>query len=234
MAKLGEGHLSHTAEAIYNRTGSSIPQLLDVAAVERLRIRCGIADQEHEQLVPAATSPEAVLRSGDRSNVSETVRDAAKVSETATVLGTLTVSEVLETVNVHATFREDFLVVGRMQQGQIPSEAICKSDKHTLLVSTTGSGKTVVPAILAALNTAVLHVLISPIPHKNKLNAIAGHPGLLLCQVEQLDNPGLLSTELVQIWENRRLGTVILDECHILLTQHHFREAMTNVREFVQ
>ncbi|KAI8799211.1 hypothetical protein BJ742DRAFT_861005 [Cladochytrium replicatum] len=288
MANLGEGHSSHTAEAIYNRTGSSIPQLLDVVAAERLRIcehwfqRCGIADQEHEQLVPAVTSPEAVLRSGDRSNVSETVRDTAKVSETETVLGTLTVSEVLETVNVHATFREDFLASGEdaarantvLQATELLRtftgnryahfrsdsirEAICKSEKHTLLVSPTGSGKTVVPAILAALNTAVLHVLISPLravaaeirkrleelripcylwsevkAHKNKLNAIAGHPGLLLCQVEQLDNPGLLSTELVQIWENGRLGTVILDECHILLTQRHFREAMTNVREFV-
>ncbi|KAI8799444.1 hypothetical protein BJ742DRAFT_875308, partial [Cladochytrium replicatum] len=93
MANLGEGHSSHTAEAIYNRTGSSIPQLLDVVAAERLRIcehwfqRCGIADQEREQLVPAVTSPEAVLRSGDRSNVSETVRDTATVSETETVLG---------------------------------------------------------------------------------------------------------------------------------------------------
>ncbi|KAI8799207.1 P-loop containing nucleoside triphosphate hydrolase protein, partial [Cladochytrium replicatum] len=236
MANLGEGHSSHTAEAIYNRTGSSIPQLLDVVAAERLRIY-----QEHEQLVPAVTSPEAVLRSGDRSNVSETVRDTAKVSETETVLGTLTVSEVLETVNVHATFREDFLA-------NSIREAICKSEKHTLLVSPTGSGKTVVPAILAALNTAVsaseirkrLEELRIPCylwsevkAHKNKLNAIAGHPGLLLCQVEQLDNPGLLSTELVQIWENGRLGTVILDECHILLTQRHFREAMTNVREFV-
>ncbi|KAI8799226.1 hypothetical protein BJ742DRAFT_781698 [Cladochytrium replicatum] len=245
MANLGEGHSSHTAEAIYNRTGSSIPQLLDVVAAERLRIcehwfqRCGIADQEHEQLVPAVTSPEAVLRSGDRSNVSETV---------------------LETVNVHATFREDFLASredaarantvlqatellrtftgNRYAHFRSDSirEAICKSEKHTLLVSPTGSGKTVVPAILAALNTAVLHVLISPLravaaeirkrleelripcylwsevkAHKNKLNAIAGHPGLLLCQVEQLDNPGLLSTELVQIWENGRLGTVILD-----------------------
>ncbi|KAI8799208.1 P-loop containing nucleoside triphosphate hydrolase protein [Cladochytrium replicatum] len=248
MANLGEGHSSHTAEAIYNRTGSSIPQLLDVVAAERLRI----------------------------------LRDTAKVSETETVLGTLTVSEVLETVNVHATFREDFLASGEdaarantvLQATELLRtftgnryahfrsdsirEAICKSEKHTLLVSPTGSGKTVVPAILAALNTAVLHVLISPLravaaeirkrleelripcylwsevkAHKNKLNAIAGHPGLLLCQVEQLDNPGLLSTELVQIWENGRLGTVILDECHILLTQRHFREAMTNVREFV-
>ncbi|KAI8801370.1 hypothetical protein BJ742DRAFT_744626 [Cladochytrium replicatum] len=288
MGNLGEGHSSHTAEAIYNRTGSSIPQLLDVVAAERLRIcehwfqRCGIADQEHEQLVPAVTSPEAVLRSGDRSNVSETVRDTAKVSETETVLGTLTVSEVLETVNVHATFREDFLASGEdaarantvLQATELLRtftgnryahfrsdsirEAICKSEKHTLLVSPTGSGKTVVPAILAALNTAVLHVLISPLravaaeirkrleelripcylwsevkAHKYKLNAIAGHPGLLLCQVEQLDNPGLLSTELVQIWENGRLGTVILDECNILLTQRHFREAMTNVKEFV-
>ncbi|KAI8800530.1 hypothetical protein BJ742DRAFT_874514 [Cladochytrium replicatum] len=187
MANLGEGHSSHTAEAIYNRTGSSIPQLLDVVAAERPRIcehwfqRCGIADQEHEQLVPAVTSPEAVLRSGDRSNVSETVRDTAKVSETETVLGTLTVSEVLETVNVHATFCEDFLASGEdaarantvLQATELLRtftgnryahfrsdsirEAICKSEKHTLLVSPTGSGKTVVPAILAALNTAVLH-----------------------------------------------------------------------------
>ncbi|KAI8801830.1 hypothetical protein BJ742DRAFT_778850 [Cladochytrium replicatum] len=193
MANLGEGHSSHTAEAIYNRTGSSIPQLLDVVAAERLRIceqwfqRCGIADQEHEQLVPAVTSPEAVLRSGDRSNVSETVRDTAKVSETETVLGTQTVSEVLETVNVHATSREDFLASGEdaarantvLQATELLRtftgnryahfrsdsirEAICKSEKHTLLVSPTGSGKTVVPAILAALNTAVLHVLISPL-----------------------------------------------------------------------
>ncbi|KAI8803210.1 P-loop containing nucleoside triphosphate hydrolase protein [Cladochytrium replicatum] len=281
MVNLGEGHSSHTAEAIYNRTGSSIPQLLDVVAAERLRIcehwfqRCGIADQEHEQLVPAVTSPEAVLRSGDSKRYGKGIRDGDCV-------GDLTVSEVLETVNVHATFREDFLASGEdaarantvLQATELLRtftgnryahfrsdsirEAICKSEKHTLLVSPTGSGKTVVPAILAALNTAVLHVLISPLravaaeirkrleelripcylwsevkAHKNKLNAIAGHPGLLLCQVEQLDNPGLLSTELVQIWENGRLGTVILDECHILLTQRHFREAMTNVREFV-